>query len=214
MQACVTPLKGFLATLLPAEKETILTTMAHVLSRLVLGEPLDTGKVKTLPDGVDALLLLDEWRLVQPVGHSATKAWEDTTQLLAMGRDFDLTFPAWIGAVVRCVCGMGRFQFREALLIFFTDEGHPARFELPAFLFELARASKNGIIDSAQINRRLQIMPLGVSADTLIAQLKNYGFISPHLRADFFRMRTPHYEIHPVLVHAATSEAPGPERMP
>lgn len=200
------PLKQALESLFERETPAMIDTMARVLEKILKEGSVSANQLRSLPEGIDALLLLDEWRLVQPVGGSLTKAWEDASQLLAMGKNFELTFPAWVKTLVRRARESGRFQFRKAILTFFSDEEHPAWLKMPAFLFNMAEQSKNGIIDSTQINRLLRETPLGVSADTLIAQLKNYGFISPHLRADFFRMRTPHYEIHPLLVRAASSE--------
>ncbi len=199
-------LREALTTLFEKESPAMIDTMAEVLERILEEGCVAANRVRELPEGVDALLLMDEWRLVQPVGASMTKAWEDASQLLAAGRDFELTLPPWIGTLIRRACASGEFQFRKAILTFFSDEEHPAWLKMPDFLFRMAEQSQDGIIDSAQINRLLRETPLGVSADTLIAQLKSYGFISPHLRADFFRMRTPHYEVHPLLVRAAARE--------
>ena len=205
-------IKQALESLFEKEPPVMIDTMARVLDRILKEGSVSANQLRSLPEGIDALLLLDEWRLVQPVGGSATKAWEDTSQLLAMGRNFELTFPAWVKTLVRRARETGRFQFRKAMWTFFSDEEHPAWLRMPVFLLELARRSQNGLIDATLINRLLRETSLGVSADTLIAQLKSYGFISPHLRADFFRMRTPHYEVHPLLVLAAGSEGnPRPE---
>jgi hypothetical protein len=199
-------LKQALTTLFEKESPTMIDTMATALGKILEEGSVAVSQIRSLPEGIDALLLMDEWRLVRPVGASMTKAWEDASQLLAVGRNFELTLPPWIGTLVRRACESGVFQFRKTILTFFSDEENPAWLKMPPFLFDLARRSQNGIIDSTQINRLLRETPLGVSADTLIAQLKNYGFISPHLRADFFRMRAPHYEVHPLLVHAAARE--------
>ena len=199
-------LRQALTTLFEKESPAMIDTMAWVLEKILEEGRVAASRVRGLPEGVDALLLMDEWRLVQPVGASMTKAWEDASQLLAAGRDFELALPPWIGTLIRRACASGEFQFRKAILAFFSDEEHPAWLKMPDFLFRMAEQSRDGIIDSAQINRLLRETPLGVSADTLIAQLKSYGFISPHLRADFFRMRTPHYEVHPLLVRAAARE--------
>ncbi len=208
--ACEETLNGAVKALFEGEKAPVVAAVAWALARVLEEGRVSARELRARPEGEDALLLMDEWRLLQLVGGSATKAWEDTSQLLAMGRDFDLDFPAWIRALVRRACDTERLQVRQALLAFFAGEGHPAWSKLPAFLFEMARASQNGIIDAARINRLLRAAPLGIPADTLIAQMKSYGCISPHLRADFFRMQTPRYEIHPLLVHAATREGDPP----
>ncbi|RTZ91718.1 MAG: hypothetical protein DSY91_04695 [Deltaproteobacteria bacterium] len=206
MNHCLNPLKQALKTLFEKESPAMIDTMARALEQILEKGSIGVRDLRNLPEGEDALLLMDEWRLIQPVGGSATKAWEDTSQLLATGGSFDLDFPAWIRTLVRRACETGKFQVRQAILTFFSDEGHSAWLKMPLFLFNLAKHSQNGIIDSILINRLLREMPLGVSSDTLIAQLKGYGFISPHLRADFFRMRSPHYEIHPLAVYAGEEE--------
>jgi len=204
---CRESLERALETLFENEKETILDTMAWALAQLLEGKEVRTHELQALPEGMDALLLMDEWRLLQPVGASLTKAWEDVSQLLSVRDNLKLTLPAWVKTLARLACETKSFSFRKAILTIFSDEGHPAWLKMPAFLFEMALASDYGIIDSAQINRLLREMQLGIPSDTLIAQLKNYGFISPHLRADFFRMQSPHYEIHPLIVYASTHEA-------
>ncbi len=200
---CQEPLKRAFETVFQGESPAMLDTLAWTLERILREGSVSARELRDLPEGEDALLLMDEWRLVQPVGGSMTKAWEDASQLLASGRDFELIIPPWVGALARRACETGQLQVRQAILTFFSDEEHPAWLKMPAFLFALARRSRDGVADSIAINRLLREVPLGVSSDTLIAQLKNYGFISPHLRADFFRMRTPHYEVHPILVYAA-----------
>jgi len=207
MQSCDEPLKRAFRGLFPEENNTTLSTLSRILS-LVMGEKdIFFRDIRDLPDVTDVLLLMDEWRLIRPVGGSLTKAWEDTSQLLTTGKDFVLAFPAWINPLISLACASGELQVRKAILTFFSGQDHPAWLKIPAFLSKMAKISRNGIIDATQINQLLREHPLGLSSDTLIAQLKSYGLISPHLRADFFRMRSPHYEIHPLI--AATPELEG-----
>ena len=207
MPSCDTPLKRAFRGLFPEESDTTLSILSRILS-LVMGEKdIFFRDIRDLPDVTDVLLLMDEWRLIRPVGGSLTKAWEDTSQLLTTGKDFVLAFPAWINPLISLACASGELQVRKAILTFFSDQGHPAWLKMPAFLSKMATISRNGIINATQINQLLREHPLGLSSDTLIAQLKSYGLISPHLRADFFRMRSPHYEIHPLI--AATPELEG-----
>ncbi len=214
MTHCAEFLKRALEAPFKDESPAMIDTIARTLDRILNEGEARVDELRALPEGIDALLLMDSWRLVQPVGGSVTKAWEDVSQLLATGRNFELIMPPWIATLARRACESGRFEYREAILTFFSDEEHPAWLKMPGFLFTLSERSRDGIIDSAAINRLLREMPIGVSADTLIAQLKSYGFISPHLRADFFRMRTPHYELHPLLVHAVAREDDSPEPTP
>ena len=203
MQKCQKVLREILPSLFKDESETVLSAIADVLTRLTAGEQVRIHEVRALDDGVDALLLMDEWRLVQPVGNSMTKAWEDVSQLIASRDDVGLTLPPWVKTLIQLACNTKILSVRKAILTLFSDEGHPAWLKMPQFLFEMAGSSEHGVIDSVKINRLLREIPLGISADTLIAQLKNYGFISPHLRADFFRMQSPHYEIHPMILYTA-----------
>ncbi len=203
MQKCQKVLRDILPSLFKDEPETVISAVADVLTRLAVSENVRIHEVQALVDGVDALLLMDEWRLVQPVGGSMTKAWEDVSQLIASRDDLGLTLPPWVKTLIQLACNTNTLPVRKAILTFFSDEGHPAWLKMPQFLFEMAGRSEHGVVDSVKINRLLREMPLGISADTLIAQLKNYGFISPHLRADFFRMQSPHYEVHPMIIYAA-----------
>jgi len=199
MQSCNDPLKRAFGELFPEESDKTLSSLSRILSLVMDEKDVFFRDIRSLPDVTDVLLLMDEWRLVRPVGGSPTKAWEDTSQLLITGKDFVLVFPAWITPLVSLACASGELQVRKAILIFFSDQDHPAWLKMPSFLSKMAKISLNGIIDATQINQLLRNHPLGLSPDTLIAQLKSYGFISPHLRADFFRMRSPQYEIHPLI---------------
>lgn len=204
MVSCQEILKGALGVILEGEQGEVLDTISWALSRLIDGRGVKTHEVIERPEGMDALLLMDEWRLVQMVGASLTKAWEDNSQLLSTRGDLELVIPAWLKTLLKLACDSGKLSFRSAIMNLFSNENQPAWLKMPKFLFEMALISDHGIIDSALINRLLRDTPLGIPPDTLIAQLKNYGFISPHLRADFFRMQTPHYEIHPLIVYAST----------
>jgi len=206
MQSCDNPLKRAFRQLFPEESDTTLSSLSRILSLVMSEKDVFFRDIRELPDVTDVLLLMDEWRLVRPVGGSPTKAWEDTSQLLTTGKNFVLVFPAWIVPLVSLACASGELQVRKAILTFFSDQDHPAWLKMPSFLSKMAKISLNGIIDATQINQLLRNYPLGLSPDTLIAQLKSYGLISPHLRADFFRMRSPQYEVHPLIAAAQELE--------
>ncbi len=212
MQDCQKILKDILPPPFQKEKKSILNIITMVLVRLIQEEQVKLSDIKTLPDGMDSLLLMDEWRLVQPVGRSATKAWEDVSQLILSKKDLGLKLPPWIKGVFRMTCEKKGFNLLEAITMFLADEEDPTWNKIPPFLYEMARRAEFGVIDAQKILQLLRKRPLNISADTLIARLKNYGFISPHLRADFFRMRSPHYEIHPLLVYYSSLKGTNKEK--
>ena len=203
MKSCKDLLMETFLVFLGQESEGVLDLVAETLSRLVREERVKTSMFRGSPLGMDALLTLDEWRLAYPIGGSPTKAWEDVSQLLVSSRELTLTAPPWVSTLIRVTCARETLDIPESIRLFFYKEGNPAASKMPSFLLKMAHHTHPTLIDAASINRLLRDIPLGIPADTLIAQLKNYGFISPHLRADFFRMQTPHYEVHPLLLWAA-----------
>ncbi len=215
MNVCREKLSEHLPLLLNQENSPVLALIAEILAGLARGDAVSIRSLQSTPTGWDALLLMDEWRLVYPLGNSLTKAWEDMSQLLVSRKDLHLALPPWIEHLIRTICETGRFVILEILQSFFMREKDPAASRVSSFLIHMAHRTPRGVLDAGDINRLLREIPLGIPADTLIARLKNYGFISPHLRADFFRMRTPQYEIHPILVRAAVlEEKPKEEKTP
>jgi len=216
MSSCKEKLLEYLPSLFGQESPPIMALIAETLDTLARGHSVSMRTLQSTSAGWDALLLMDEWRLVYPVGGSLTKAWEDTSQLLTSHKDLRLALPPWIEHLILVICHTGRFVISEILQSFFTREKDPSASGISSFLIEMTRrASSRGVLDAGDINRMLREIPIGIPADTLIARLKNYGFISPHLRADFFRMHTPQYEIHPVLVRTARlADQPGKTQTP
>ena len=120
MQKCQKVLREILPSLFKDESETVLSAIADVLTRLTAGEQVRIHEVRALDDGVDALLLMDEWRLVQPVGNSMTKAWEDVSQLIASRDDVGLTLPPWVKTLIQLACNTKILSVRKAILTLFS----------------------------------------------------------------------------------------------
>jgi len=150
-------------------------------------------------DADDVLLLGEEWRLLLPVRTLKSAAWED--RLLVARPEELYELPNIVRYLVEDAKITGRWEAGRALAELFREEGEPDWEQIPELVEELGQQAKNYKITAIQIKEICSKLGLGGRVDTLIAELKASGVMSPKLGslAEVSRAGTPIYELNPSL---------------
>jgi hypothetical protein len=150
-------------------------------------------------DAEDVLLLGNEWRLILPVRTLKSAAWEDRLLLFEPGEEYEI--PNIIRYLVEEAEITGRWEAGQALAELFREMGEPNWEQIPELVKELVQQAENYKITAAQIKEICSKLALGNRVDTLIAELKGSGVMSPKLSslAEVSRAGTPIYELNPSL---------------
>jgi len=150
-------------------------------------------------DTEDVLLLGNEWRLLLPVRTLKSAAWEDRLLLSEPGEEYEI--PNIVRYLVEDASKTGRWETGRALAELFRDMGEPNWEQIPELVEELEQQAKNYRITAIQIKEICSKLALGNRVDTLIAELKGSGVMSPKLGslAEVSRAGTPIYELNPSL---------------
>jgi len=150
-------------------------------------------------DADDVLLLGEEWRLLLPVRTLKSAAWED--RLLVARPEELYELPNIVRYLVEDAKITGHWEAGRALAELFREEGEPDWEQIPELVEELGQQAKNYKITAIQIKEICSKLGLGGRVDTLIAELKASGVMSPKLGslAEVSRAGTPIYELNPSL---------------
>jgi hypothetical protein len=150
-------------------------------------------------DAGDVLLLGNEWRLILPVRTIKSAAWEDRLLLFELGEEYE------IPNIVRCLVEeakiTGRWEAGRALAELFREMGETNWEQIPELVKELGQQANIYKITAIQIKEICSKLALGNRVDTLIAELKGSGVMSPKLGslAEVSSAETPIYELNPSL---------------
>jgi hypothetical protein len=147
----------------------------------------------------DVLLLGNEWRLILPVRTLKSAAWEDRLLLSEPGEEYEI--PNIVRYLVEKAKMTGRWEAGRALAELFREMGEPNWDQIPELVKELGQQAKNYKITAIQIKEICNKLALGNRVDTLIAELKGSGVMSPKLGslAEVSRAEAPIYELNPSL---------------
>jgi hypothetical protein len=150
-------------------------------------------------DAEDVLLLGNEWRLILPVRTLKSAAWEDRLLLSEPGEEYEI--PNIVRYLVEEAKITGCWEAGRALAELFREMGETNWEQIPELVKELGRQAKNYKITAIQIKEICRKLALGNRVDTLIAELKGSGVMSPKLGslAEVSRAETPIYELNPSL---------------
>jgi hypothetical protein len=147
----------------------------------------------------DVLLLGNEWRLLLPVRTLKSAAWEDRMLLCEPGEWYQV--PNIVRCLVEEASRTGCWDPEHAITKLFKEMGEPAWEKVPKLVKELGKQSKDYRIAAVQIKKTCSQLGLGDRVDTLIAELKGSGVMSPKLSslAEVLREGAPLYELNPSL---------------
>jgi hypothetical protein len=150
-------------------------------------------------DAEDVLLLGNEWRLILPVRTLKSAAWEDRLPLFEPGEGYEI--PNIVRYLVEEAKITGRWEAGRALAELFREMGETNWEQIPELVKELGQQAKNYKITATQVKEICSKLALGDRADSLIAELKGSGVMSPKLGslAEVSRAETPIYELNPSL---------------
>jgi hypothetical protein len=155
-------------------------------------------------DPEDLLLVADEWRLLLSVRTAKSSSWEDRLLSLKEGENYEI--PNIIRYLVKNGLHSGRWDPPQAIGELFKDLRDPLWKEIPELVRSLAEVAVNHTISSNQI--KMACLQLGLSnrVDTLIAELKAAGVISPKLSSvpEVHREGVPIYEINPSVARGGS----------
>jgi hypothetical protein len=185
-----------------------LSSQGELINRLaqVLAFASEKGKVAyheigeiISGDAEDVLLLGNEWGLIFPVRTLKSAAWEDRLLLTEPGEEYEI--PNIVRYLVEEAKITGRWEAGRALVELFRDMGEPDWEQIPVLVKELGQQAKNYKVTAIQIKEVCTKLALGNRVDTLIAEFKGSGVMSPKLGslAEVSRAGAPIYELNPSL---------------
>lgn len=147
----------------------------------------------------DILLLCNEWRLLLPVRTVKSAAWEDRLLLCQPGKSYIV--PNIIRCLVEEARRTGCWDTDHAIRKLFKEMGESAWERIPKLVERLEEQARNYRITASQIKKICSELGLGDRVDTLIAELKGSGVMSPKLGtlAEVARAGSPLYELNPSL---------------
>ena len=147
----------------------------------------------------DVLLLGNEWRLLLPVRTVKSAAWEDRLLLCRPGELYEV--PNIIRCLVEEAGRTGCWEPEHAITKLFKEMAEPNWERISKLVKELRKQSEYYRITAVQIKKICNEFDMGDRVDTVIAELKASGVMSPKLGslAEVSRAGSPLYELNPSL---------------
>ena len=151
-------------------------------------------------DPEDALLLADEWRLLLPVRTAKSSSWEDRLLIIKDGEAYEM--PNIVRYVAREALETGTWNSENAIGEFFKELGDPNCKQIAELVRSIAGEAGSHKTTGNQIKMICLRLGLSNRVDSLIAELKAAGIISPKLRSfpEVFKAGSPIYELNPSVV--------------
>jgi hypothetical protein len=191
--------------------ETVLRDMtgcgdeAGPLSRLLAyamnREPLFYQDVKDVvqDDAEEILLLASEWRLLLPVRTRKSSSWEDRLLVMQAGELYEI--PNIVRSLAAQSLTSGTWNTETAVYEFFKESGHPFYNRMPRVVRCIFEEAANHRITADQIKMICSRFGLSGMVDSLIADLKAAGIMSPKLESmpEVLRQGSPVYELNPAV---------------
>jgi hypothetical protein len=151
-------------------------------------------------DSEEMLLLADEWRLLLPVRTAKSSNWEDRLLIFKDGEAFEM--PNIVRYVAREALTTGVWNSKNAIGELFKELGDPNCKQIPELVRSIAEESGSHKTTGNQIKMICLRLGLSNRVDSLIAELKAAGIISPRLSSlpEVTREGSPIYELNPAVV--------------
>ena len=173
--------------------------LATVLAQASRENTISYTEVKKIAgdDAEDVLLLGDKWRLLLPVRTLKTAAWEDRLLLCKPGESYEV--PNIVRCLVEDARTTGSWDPEHAITELFEEMGEPAWEKMSKLIGRLEEQGEHFRIAAVQITKTCRELGLGNRVDTLIAELKGSGVMSPKLGslAEVLGEGSPLYELNP-----------------
>lgn len=152
-------------------------------------------------DFEDSLLIAIQQRLLLPVGSvKGTLDWDDSVLLFRAGEIYKM--PNVIKCLVEDSCQSGEWRPSEAVARIFRDIGEPNWEIMPAIVEKMGEKAKQNKLNAFDIVEVCKNFDLADRADTMIAELKGTGVMSPKLATvnEALQIRSPIYELNPSVI--------------
>lgn len=173
----------------------------------VLIKACKTGKVSydeieeiASGDSEDVLLLGFEWRLLIPTRSTRdTLEWEDALLLAKPGETYKM--PNVVKYLVEEAIQTGRWEPESAIAEIFKVMGEPEWDKMQNLVQKLGEESQYYRTNATQIKKICRELDLEDRVNSLIAELKGSGVMSPRVSslAEVIREGSPIYELNPCL---------------
>ena len=179
----------------------ITTKLSQILAYAAVKGTVSYQELKEIieDDPEDALLLADEWRLLLPVRTAKSSSWEDRLLMIKDGEAYEI--PNIVRYVAREALKTGTWNCENAIGELFKGLGDPNRKQIPELVRSMAGEAGSHKITGNQIKMICLRLGLSNRVDSLIAELKAAGIISPRLRSlqEVAREGSPIYELNPAV---------------
>jgi len=184
------------------EDAELSTALAAVLAYASKTGRISYSEVAEIAGGSadEVLLSGNRWRLLLPTRVGKSGAWEDRLLLCRPGESYAL--PNVARYLVQNASKTGQLDPTRAIAEIFKEIGEPAWEGMPKLIEELGKQSKGYRVTAVQIKEICTKLGMGDRVDTVIAELKVSGVMSPKLGslAEVARAGSPLYELNPSLL--------------
>jgi hypothetical protein len=177
----------------------ITSNLSQVLAYAVQKSTISYQEIKEIikDDPEDVLLLADEWRLLLAVSTTKSSSWEDRLLALKDGELYEI--PNIIRYLLHNGLHTGKWEPEKAISTFFKELGDPDYKQILGLVRSISEKAIDHRITGNQIKTICLQLGLSNRVDSLIAELKAAGIISPRLRSipEVNREGSPLYELNP-----------------
>jgi hypothetical protein len=173
--------------------------LSQVLAYAAIKGTVSYREIKEIikDDPEDALLLADEWRLLLPVRTAKSSSWEDRLLIIKDGEAYEM--PNIVRYVAREALKTGTWNSENAIGELFKEFRDPDCKQIPELVRSIAGEAGSHKTTGTQIKMICLRLGLSNRVDSLIAELKAAGIISPRLSSlpEVSREGSPIYELNP-----------------
>ncbi len=151
-------------------------------------------------DSEDVLILGNEWRLLIPVRTLKSSAWEDRILRAEAGEVYEV--PNIVIYLMEIAGDMGWWAPAHAVARLFKAMGESEWNRIPGIVEIMGKKAESYRINAVQIREICTESGLGNKVDTLIAELKGSGVMSPQLSSfpEVIKAGAPLYELNPSVI--------------
>jgi hypothetical protein len=175
--------------------------LSQVLAYAAAKDTVSYGEIKEIikADPEDVLLLADEWRLLLPVRTAKSSSWEDRLLIIKDGEAYEM--PNIVRYVIKEALKTGTWNSENAIGELFNELGDPNCKQIPELVRSIAGEAGSHKTTGNQIKMICLRLGLSNRVDSLIAELKAAGIISPTLSSlpEVTREGSPIYELNPAV---------------
>jgi hypothetical protein len=193
------PLAEALSAFIGRSKVT--SNLARVLAYGASKGTVSFDEIKKIvaDDLQEILLVAEEWRLILPTRTRKSSSWEDRLLIIKDGEAYEI--PNIVRYVAREALTTGTWHSENAIGALFNEFGDPNCKQIPELVRSIAKEAGSQKITGSQIKMICLRLGLSHRVDSLIAELKAAGIMSPALSSlpEVSKEGSPIYELNPAV---------------